>query len=626
MRDMANPDVDEFEGRPTLVRETLVRGRTKTLAWRRSDGTTKVDTDLELPARSGFDARYAEQALLGEGGMGRVTRCEDRQIGRHVAVKRLLDERQDTLEQRRFLREARVQAQLEHPAVVPVYDLGLDRSGQPWFAMKRVSGVTLAEVIDELARCRDEGRARPEAWGQRRLLTALSQVCLAVDFAHGRGVLHRDLKPENVMLGDYGEVYVLDWGLAKQFERDTRRPSDPEGTQPGAVLGTPGFMSPEQVRGMPLDARAEVYALGAILFELLTLEPLQPIAEVSEMLRAVVEGLVEPRPSVRTPTMMVSPELEAIIVRALDPNPDARYPSARAMSEAIEAVLDGQRDMELRGKLATEHADTATRLLAAGRRREAMASIGRALALEPDDPRALALFRDLLTQPPEQRPPEVDAALERSMAQQRAWAGRVAAIAYPSFLLFIPLLWWAGLRSLSAALPFFAAMLVVGLLCHFASRTGEAKRNHVLVIMLVSNIGIAALSTLFGPLVLLPTVAAVNTTAYALIFTGWRRVASALAGILALVVPLGLQLAGVVEPSYAFVEGQMHVLPMAIELHELPTMLLLAASGAASVVTGAVTVGRLRTTLLEAEERLFTYTWQIQQLLPESAQLDQQRL
>src|SRR5262245_3206725 len=180
-------------------------------------------------------------------------------------------------EVRRFLREARIQARLEHPAIVPVYELGSDPAGQPFFAMKRLAGVTLAEIV-----------RRPDPPPRQRLLRVFADVCAAVAFAHSRGVVHRDLKPANVMLGDFGEVYVLDWGVARVL--DEREPEGGGGaaigaatdeidtldglTRDGVVLGTPGYMAPEQVRGeLGLGRPADVYALGAILFELLAGEP-----------------------------------------------------------------------------------------------------------------------------------------------------------------------------------------------------------------------------------------------------------------------------------------------------------------------------------------------------------------
>src|SRR5580693_3340565 len=161
------------------------------------------------------------------------------------------------------MREALIQGRLEHPAVVPVHELWHDDAGQPFFVMKQLAGTTLADVLAYL----ETGEVYiTRRFPRQRLLRAFVDVCLAVEFAHTRGVVHRDLKPANIMLGDFGEVYVLDWGIAKVVNaldadlgvlRDT--PAVPGVTQAGGVVGTPGFMSPEQARGGDVDARSDIY-------------------------------------------------------------------------------------------------------------------------------------------------------------------------------------------------------------------------------------------------------------------------------------------------------------------------------------------------------------------------------
>src|SRR5690606_28274637 len=180
---------------------------------------------------------------------GEVHFCRDRRIGRDVAMKVIRAEHQgDTTLRHRFIREARVQGQLEHPSIVPVYDLGVDAKGSAYFTMKRLRGLTLARILSEL---REGEPAALQSFSRRKLLTAFSSICLAVDFAHARGVLHRDLKPANIMLGDFGEVYLLDWGVAKLMDTPHQMldmGEDPMSTRtiPGDVLGTLGYMSPEQ--------------------------------------------------------------------------------------------------------------------------------------------------------------------------------------------------------------------------------------------------------------------------------------------------------------------------------------------------------------------------------------------
>ncbi|MBL9019023.1 MAG: serine/threonine protein kinase, partial [Myxococcales bacterium] len=149
---------------------------------------------------------YTLGDLLGRGGMGEVVNAHDQRIGRDVALKRLTAEAPGATEVNRFLREARIQARLDHPAIPPVYELGTDEQQRPFFTMKRLAGRTLREMINT------------EQPASQRLLRALAEVCLAVEFAHQHGVVHRDLKPSNIMLGDFGEVYVLDWGLARVLD------------------------------------------------------------------------------------------------------------------------------------------------------------------------------------------------------------------------------------------------------------------------------------------------------------------------------------------------------------------------------------------------------------------------
>src|SRR4051812_12695278 len=189
--------------------------------------------------------RYKILSRLGKGGMGEVMSVRDTNIGREVALKRIrkADPSDRTID--RFLREASIQGRLEHPAIVPLYDLGRDASGQPFFTMKKLTGTTLSKLLD----------ANTPDVTLQRLLRAFAEVCLAVEFAHVRGIVHRDLKPDNIVLGDYGEVYVLDWGVAKVIgEADefadvasgSSEDNEALATLPGMQVGTPGYMAPEQ--------------------------------------------------------------------------------------------------------------------------------------------------------------------------------------------------------------------------------------------------------------------------------------------------------------------------------------------------------------------------------------------
>ena len=279
--------------------------------------------------------------MLGQGGGGEVHLCRDRAIGRDVARKTMLVPKGASASHRHFLREARVQAQLEHPSIVPVYDLGAAPDGRPFFTMRRVRGQTLEQVLLGLAR--DEPPARA-GWSRRRLLEAFARVCLAVDYAHRRGVLHRDLKPTNIMLGDFGEVYVLDWGVAMLVaDPTTVEPVIVPGEDPrsqAALVGTPGYMSPEQILGESQDARADVYALGAILFEILTLRGLRE----GGTLESIAVSSAEPLPAFGPD---VPPEPGALCAHALAFDRGARAARARGCwprrSSVTWTVSDGSR-------------------------------------------------------------------------------------------------------------------------------------------------------------------------------------------------------------------------------------------------------------------------------------------
>ncbi|MEO7330035.1 MAG: serine/threonine-protein kinase, partial [Minicystis sp.] len=337
------------------------------LKLRQSSAPTPVNPSEGLFEETGRE-RYIGERSLGKGSMGEVRLCRDRRVGRDVAVKAILPaHRGDSQIRARFLREARVQGQLEHPSIVPVYDLGVDDEGSIYFTMKRLRGMTLRDVIRGL---REKEADVIEGFSLRRLLTAFSQVCLTIDYAHSRGVLHRDLKPANVMLGDFGEVYILDWGLAKLKEVSDQETAfavhDPSGddihTAAGRILGTFGYMAPEQALGKvgELDGRCDVYSLGAILFELLSLEPLHPKSSWNAMLHSTLKG-ADARPSVRAPQRDIPPELEAICVKATSIDPAERFQTARLLHEAVERFLDGDRDLVRRREMAEKHARAAAK-------------------------------------------------------------------------------------------------------------------------------------------------------------------------------------------------------------------------------------------------------------------------
>ena len=283
---------------------------------------------VELPDTG--DSRYEIVDRIGEGGMGAVYLARDRELGREVALKVLRLPEPTPEERGRILREARILAALEHPGIVPVHDVGVLADGRIFYVMKRVRG----ERLDTFAR-----GSRPLAERLRVFL----QLCDAVAFAHAAGVIHRDLKPQNVMLGAFGEVLVLDWGVAKVTAGPgaSRSIADDRGvtsaiehrspagdstgdTAPGTAMGTPGYMAPEQVAGAAIvDHRIDVYGLGGLLQFMLTGE--HPGDVTADAARAAD----------------VHPALRSICARARAAAPEDRYPSVGDLAADVARYLDG---------------------------------------------------------------------------------------------------------------------------------------------------------------------------------------------------------------------------------------------------------------------------------------------
>jgi len=301
--------------------------------------------------------RYTRTSLHASGGMGVVWLARDTHIGRDVALKELPAEGLAAAGvPLRFLREARITGQLEHPGVVPVYELGCDAdTGRPFYAMRFVKGRTLTEVARAFHRqC---GRGAYEPLGLVNLLTAFVSICNTIAYAHSHGIVHRDLKGENIVLGDFGEVIVLDWGLAKRLdgtdeEADATLPgmSEPATdaarqlgkTMMGQVMGTPAYLSPEQAAGR-LDLVgpcSDIFGLGAILYEILAGEPPYRGSSTDDLLQKARAGVVEP-PRVHWPA--VPPALEAACLKALCKEPADRYPTAAEFGQEIQGWQDKQR-------------------------------------------------------------------------------------------------------------------------------------------------------------------------------------------------------------------------------------------------------------------------------------------
>jgi serine/threonine-protein kinase len=580
--------------------------------------------DRELQAPDSNDERYREEGQLGRGGMGIVSAYYDRRIGRHVACKDLRRDILDDAQSRtRFLREARVQGRLEHPAIVPVYDIGARPDGSPYFTMKNVRGVTLADVIAQLGRGEVDERYAP-----RRLLSAFSRICLAVEYAHERGILHRDLKPANLILGEYGEVYVLDWGLAKVIgDNDLPLSSpgampSPDTTQADALLGTPGYMAPEQIEDPSrVGPAADVYSLAAILFEILALEPLH--ARGYEALTSTRDG-VEARPSVRAPSRNTPPELESALVRATSLDPSTRG-SPRELSDLIERYLEGERDLELRRAKAAAHATAAERAVVAAEgsepaalaaRREAMQEINAALVLDPSNTRAMATMVEILTTPLSSPPPELVSEVERQFRRDLQWISAIGAITYLSLVGFLGFVWWMGIRQPAVVAVFFSTMALSGVLSVIVSRSKEPNLVLVGIAVLASAIGFGFGSRFASPLLIIPCAATINGTGYAVFLSKRGRALVMLVSSGSFLVPLALELAGVLSPTFTFEGGHLQILPIALDLPATPTIALITAASATSTFLGSIIIGNIRDRLADAETRIFMYAWHLRELVP----------
>jgi serine/threonine protein kinase len=288
---------------------------------------TALDADAAPPAvapRAAAAERYVLDREIGSGGMGRVFSGRDLRLGRTVAIKVL--RAPDAALVRRFEREVKLAARLQHPGVVPVYDAGFWPSGEPFLVMKLVLGQSLTRVIRD-------ADTRADRLG---LLPQVIAAAEAVAYAHDQGIVHRDLKPSNILVGAFGETVVVDWGLAKDLGADGDAGPDslspspresgrgPTDTATGAVIGTPSYMPPEQAAGRPVDPRADVFALGAILHYVLTGTAPQPAAPLASL---------EPG---------LPPDLVAIVDKALAPDPTRRYPSAFELADDLKRFAGGQ--------------------------------------------------------------------------------------------------------------------------------------------------------------------------------------------------------------------------------------------------------------------------------------------
>jgi hypothetical protein len=560
--------------------------------------------------------RYRLARLMGKGGMGEVISARDEQIGREVAIKRMKAARPSERAVARFLREASIQGRIEHPAIVPVHEIGRDTDGLPFFAMKKLTGTTLAKIL-----------AEPSArFPLQRVLRAFVDVCLAVEFAHVRGVVHRDLNPNNIMLGDFGEVYVLDWGVAKVVGDGDEDAGDGDfadvdsgsgafATMTGAAIGTPGYMAPEQVRGQPIDGRADVYTLGCVLFEILAGEPLHPrgVGMTSALART------DARPSVRTPDRDIAPELDALCVHATARDREERLPSARELGDRIQRFLDGDRDLARRRDLARDHLERARAAFAGDdSRRAAMREAAAALALDPQLAGAAELVGRLMLEPPKRTPREVEEAIvadDIEMSRVNAKAGTLAVLAS---IAFMPMVWWMA----PAAAGYVAALTTVLGLCGIVSFYNlNAARPRVGLAVIGNALIVALIALMFSPILIAPGIAAV--LGMSMVVTprlSWLNsaVGAALLMMAGVFGPWLAELAGFASPTLSTLgDGTGIALRAPSVRGSEVAVIVVGMTYAVGLIAGAAWVAEaMRNRIREAHRHLHLQAWQLRQLVP----------
>jgi serine/threonine-protein kinase len=315
---------------------TVERDPRMTIEPKRRDLHTLVNEAIDLLAHRSVSERYTELDLLGEGGMGVVKLGQQRSLERAVALKSLKSGQETPSARLKLLREAWINGKLEHPNIVPVHDLGIDERGEPRIVLKRIEGASWDSLLgdaDEVRRRFDESSLLE--WNLRVLM----EVARALHFAHVRGIVHRDLKPENVMIGSFGEVYLVDWGLAVALEDDgtSRLPLARDALE---LAGTPSYMAPEQWGGSrEIGVRTDVYLLGATLFEILVGAPPRDGSSLAEL---AAKSLALPEVPSEVPE-----ELASIARRAMQPRPENRFESAETFRRALSTYLARRGSIEL---------------------------------------------------------------------------------------------------------------------------------------------------------------------------------------------------------------------------------------------------------------------------------------
>jgi serine/threonine-protein kinase len=439
----------------------------------------------------------------------------------------------------------------------------------------------------------------------------------ALQQAHEHGLVHRDLKPDNIVLGEYGETYVLDWGVAKITGEDDSALAAVDSTEVvtavGTAVGTPGYMAPEQARALhDVDGRADVYSLGCVLFEVLAGDRLHPPGP--EGMKSAVRG-VESRPSKRAEDRDIPPELDELVVEATAGDRAARIQTARELGERIQQFLDGDRDHALRGTLAKQHLDAATAAFAAHDRAVAMREAGRALALDPQLHAAGELITRMMIEPPPELPAEVVTAFEHESHDVIRATVRANMVAAAVFLAFVPMVIAISGR---AHLPFAIALGVLStssLACQAllakggrAFLIGPLLAIHVLLVVVVSR--------MYTPLLMGPSLAAVTAMGF---MTGpqYRKRQATYVGLMctaAVLGPLIAERAGWLTPTIVAHDGAAWIrAPMLAGSEAGFAMMSLYTL---AIVAAAVLLARaMKIAERGARQRMHLQAWQLRQLV-----------
>jgi serine/threonine-protein kinase len=485
--------------------------------------------------------------------------------------------------------------------------------------MKKLTGTTLAKVIAD--------PSLHEKFPLSRVLGAFAEVCLAIEMAHTRGIVHRDLKPDNILLGDFGEVYILDWGVAKLIGEDDGEFADvgsgsgEHATAAGTTIGTAGYMSPEQACGMPdIDGRTDIYGLGCVLFEILAGQPLHPRGV--EGMQSALAG-PDARPSLRAGDRAVPPELDALCVVATAIDRKLRTQRARDLGEGVQRFLDGDRDLARRRELAHGHfaraqAAFTTALTDGGdeARRTAMRDAAAALALDPQLDGAAGLVGRLMLEPPRATPPEVEAAITEDDVRTVRANARAGLWSLVACLGFTPLLWWISPPDHTYLFAFIGLLFVSGVIYLLAYHAGVVRPGVVIVGNVLMLVMVARM---FTPILVAPGVAAVLSLALVvtprLSILGSPVVVSSLY-IAATLIPLGLERIGVLGQTVVIDGAGILLRAPSVGASEGPALVVCVLYIAGLIIGTCWVADAMRTRTRAAHRHLHLQAWQLRQLVP----------